>query len=208
MASRLSQDPHQRRDGASRVLEEAIGRQVRALRQQSGTGLAELAALAGLSGGMLSKIENGQISPSLATLQALSSALHVPITAFFQRFEETRRAVHVKAGEGLEVERVGTRAGHQYSLLGHLAGSAAGVVTEPYMITLSDDSDVFPTFQHDGVELLFMLEGEVGYRHGETVYRLCPGDALFFEADAPHGPEALIRLPARFLSVISYAQPS
>ncbi|MEM7499562.1 MAG: XRE family transcriptional regulator [Pseudomonadota bacterium] len=208
MSARLNQDPHRPAEAGSEVLELAIGRQVRSLRGQAGLGLGALAEAAGVSAGMLSKIENGLISPSLATLQSLSRALSVPITAFFHRFEEARRAVHVKAGEGLSVERVGSRAGHQYSLLGHLAGSGAGVVTEPYLITLSDRSDIFPTFRHDGVEFLYMLEGELGYRHAETVYRLGPGDALFFEADAPHGPEELIRLPARFLSVISYAQPS
>ncbi|MEL6766912.1 MAG: XRE family transcriptional regulator [Pseudomonadota bacterium] len=206
MASRLSQDPHRARPGGSEVLEVAIGHQVRSLRSKAGLGVGALAEAAGLSAGMLSKIENGLISPSLATLQALSRALAVPITTFFQRFEEARRAVHVKAGEGLSVERVGSRAGHQYSLLGHLAGSGAGVVTEPYLITLSDTSDEFPAFRHDGVEFLFVLEGEIGYRHGERVFHLKPGDALFFEADAPHGPEVLISLPARFLSVISYAQ--
>jgi hypothetical protein len=33
-----------------------------------------------------------------------------------------------------------------------------------------------------------------------------PGDSLFFDADAPHGPEELVQLPIRFLSVISYAR--
>ena len=49
-----------------------------------------------------------------------------------------------------------------------------------------------------------MLEGEVGYRHGDMVYWLMPGDSLFFDADVPHGPEELRRLPIRFLSVISH----
>jgi uncharacterized cupin superfamily protein len=51
-----------------------------------------------------------------------------------------------------------------------------------------------------------MLEGEVDYRHGDAVYPLKPGDSLFFDADAPHGPETLVKLPARYLSVISYPQ--
>jgi transcriptional regulator with XRE-family HTH domain len=62
--------------------------------------VAELAQLTGLSIGMLSKIENGLTSPSLTTLQALSNAIGVPITAFFARFEEHRPVVHVRAGEG------------------------------------------------------------------------------------------------------------
>ena len=71
---------------------------------------------------MLSKIENGVTSPSLTTLQRLSRALGVPVTAFFRRYEERRDAVFVSAGEGLAIERRGTRAGHQYQLLGHTGG--------------------------------------------------------------------------------------
>jgi hypothetical protein len=44
----------------------------------------------------------------------------------------------------------------------------------------------------------------VGYRHGDMVYWLMPGDSLFFDADVPHGPEELCKLPIRFLSVISH----
>ena len=40
------------------------------------------------------------------------------------------------------------------------------------------------------------------YRHSARTYRLRPGDSLFFDADAPHGPEELIKLPIRFLSII------
>jgi quercetin dioxygenase-like cupin family protein len=53
-----------------------------------------------------------------------------------------------------------------------------------------------------------MLEGEVGYRHGDKTYTLTPGDSLFFDADAPHGPEELRKLPIRFISVIAYARES
>ena len=79
-------------------------------------------------------------------------------------------------------------------------------MVEPYLITLTAESDIFPAFQHEGLELLYMLEGEVDYRHGDQVYALKPGDSLFFDADAPHGPEVLVNLPAKYLSVISYPQ--
>ncbi|WP_419904420.1 helix-turn-helix domain-containing protein [Kiloniella sp.] len=202
----LSQDPHRVRDEREKILEVAIGREVRAYRRQKGVTVAELSKLTGLSIGMLSKIENGNTSPSLTTLQTLSNALSVPLTAFFRRFEETRDAVHTKSGEGVEMERDGTRAGHQYNLLGHIGSNASGVVVEPYLISLTEESDIFPTFQHEGIEMLYMLEGEVDYRHGNKIYSLKPGDTLFFDADAPHGPEVLIKLPARYLSVISYSQ--
>lgn len=205
-ANILTQDPHRVRERRENVLEVAIGREVRAFRRKQEITVAELSAATGLSIGMLSKIENGNTSPSLTTLQTLANALSVPLTAFFRGFEETRMAVHTKAGEGVELEREGTRANHQYKLLGHIGANASGVIVEPYLITLTAESDVFPTFQHGGIETIYMLEGEVDYRHGEQVFALKPGDTLFFDADAPHGPEVLVKLPARYLSIIGYPQ--
>ncbi|MEM7441240.1 MAG: helix-turn-helix domain-containing protein [Pseudomonadota bacterium] len=202
----LKQDPHKVRDYSEKNLEVAIGREVRTYRKQQEMTVADLADRTGLSMGMLSKIENGNTSPSLTTLQIIADALSVQITAFFKRYEEAREAAHIKNGEALEIERAGTRAGHQYQLLGHLGSNATGVLMEPYLITLSDKSDVFPIFQHDGIELLYMLEGEVLYRHAGKHYLLQPGDSLLFDADAPHGPDELIKLPARFLSIICYPQ--
>ncbi|WP_420812492.1 helix-turn-helix domain-containing protein [Nioella ostreopsis] len=206
--AKLKQNPHRQADDREKVLEVAIGREVRGFRLQQNITVAELAGLTGLSIGMLSKIENGNTSPSLTTLQTLANALSVPLTAFFRRFEEHREAVHTKAGEGVEIDREGTRAGHQYKLLGHIGANASGVMVEPYLITLSEESDVFPTFQHGGIETIYMLEGEVMYRHSDRLYHLRPGDTLFFDADAPHGPEILKVLPARYLSIIAYPQTS
>jgi transcriptional regulator with XRE-family HTH domain len=198
------QDPHGLVGATTAKLEVAIGREVREFRKKLDMTVADLAKLADLSAGMLSKIENGMTSPSLDTLQALSRALHVPVTAFFRRYEEERDATFVPAGQGLTIERRGTRAGHQYQLLGHTLRK--NIAVEPYLITLTEKSDVFPIFQHAGVEFLYMLEGEVGYRHGNKTYVMRPGDSLFFDADAPHGPDDLRKLPIRFLSIICYAR--
>ena len=203
-AKRALQDPHSLVESREGDLEAAIGRQVRSLRKKLDIRVAELAGLAGLSSGMLSKIENGLTAPSLATLKALSEALNVPVTALFQQFEERREATFVPAGQGLEIERRGTRSGHQYRLLGHSRDAALAV--EPYMITLNDESDSFPYFQHPGTEFIYMLEGRMGYRHGDRVYTLGPGDSLFFEAAVPHGPETLDELPCHFLSLIAYGR--
>lgn len=186
--------------GHDNSLEIAIGREIRNFRHKMGLTLADLAKLAGLSRGMLSKIENGNASPSLATLQSLSRALNIPVTAFFRKYEEERDASFVKSGEGLVIERRGTRAGHQYQLLGHTVGKTINM--EPYLITLSEKSEVFPLFQHPGMEFIHMLEGKLIYMHGDKSYTLAPGDSLFFDADAPHGPEELLELPIRFLSII------
>lgn len=203
---KFNQNPHANREPRENNLEKAIGHEVREYRKKLGITVTDLSAATGISLGMLSKIENGNISPSLTTLQSLSRALGVPVTAFFLRFEEPGNATFIKVGQGLSIERRGTRAGHQYSLLGHIDNNTSGVAVEPYLITLTTESDVFPTFQHDGREFLYMLEGEVVYRHSDQLYHMQPGDSLFFDADAPHGPEELITLPSRYLSIIAYSQ--
>ena len=188
------------------ALEKAIGRQVRHYRKQLSLTITDMCARTGLSAGMLSKIENGNTSPSLATLSSLSTALNVPVTSLFREFEEQRDATFVKAGQGLAIERRGTRAGHQYQLLGHSVHSDVSV--EPYLITLEKESEVFPIFQHAGVEFIYILQGSMVYRHLNATYSLTPGDSLFFDADAPHGPEELVELPVRFLSVITQSSNS
>lgn len=196
------QNPHEIFGALDNDLEISIGREVRDFRKGMGLTVAELAKLSDFSIGMLSKIENGLSSPSLSTLKSLSKALNVPVTAFFRRYEEERAASFVPAGSGLIIERRGTRSGHQYQLLGHSVSKR--IALNPYLITLTEESDVFPLFQHSGQEFIYMLEGSVTYRHGDKTHVLQPGDALLFDADAPHGPEELNRLPIRFLSIISY----
>ncbi len=202
----LRQNPHATREAREKNLEVAIGRQVRELRKRQRMTGSDLAAQTGVSVGMLSKIENGVISPSLNTISALADALKVPLIQLFSGYEEERGCMHVRAGEGVEIEREGTRAGHQYSLLGHIGSNNSGVVVEPYLITLTSESDRFPAFQHEGIEMLYVLEGKVQYRHGDKTYELGAGDTLLFDADAPHGPEVILELPVRFLSIITYPQ--
>ena len=201
----LSQNPHKIQIEKEKKLEVAVGRQVHLFRKQLGLTIADLAEAAGLSLGMLSKIENGMTSPSLTTLQQLSTALGIPISDFFNRFEQDHEAVFVSAGEGIEIERRGSRAGHQYQLLGHSSRMSSNVMVEPYLITLNEKTDLFPDFQHTGVEFLYMIEGEMTYHHDGNDYVMKSGDSLFFDAEGTHGPKQLIQLPIKFLSTISYA---
>jgi transcriptional regulator with XRE-family HTH domain len=187
-------------------LEQAIGLQIRRLRRQHDLSVADLANAAGISLGMLSKIENGQISPSLTTLQSVASALSVPISSLFASFEERQDCSFVPAGQGVSIERRGTKVGHNYQLLGHVL--RGDVVVEPYLITLRDNAVPHTSFRHEGVELLYMLEGEVIYRHGSETYHLRPGDTLLFDSAALHGPDELVSFPMRYLSVIIYNRAS
>jgi transcriptional regulator with XRE-family HTH domain len=175
---------------------------LRELRLRTHLSLADLARAASLSSGMLSKIENGQISPSLGTLHALATALNVPITTLFSTFEEKRDCSYVEAGKGVVIERRGTKVGHVYQLLGHALGGDLRV--EPYLITLREEAAPYTGFHHAGIEFIFMLSGQVLYRHADQVYHLKPGDSLLFDSAALHGPEVLLERPMTYLSIIMY----
>jgi transcriptional regulator with XRE-family HTH domain len=190
--------------GAGRTLEQALGQRVRTIRRDLDLTVSDLAGAASISVGMLSKIENGLISPSLATLQAIALALNLPISALFATFEEKRDCSYVPAGQGVRIDRRGTKVGHIYELLGHALGG--DIAVEPYLITLSEEAVPYTGFRHAGVEFIYMLSGEVIYRHGERSYHLRPGDSLLFDSAATHGPEELLVRPMTYLSIIIYGR--
>ena len=183
-------------------LNAVIASRIRELRQGQGHTIAQLAAASRISKGMLSKMENGQASPSLSTLGRVARALDVPVTSLFRGLEEEHDALFVGAGKGLEIIRDGTRAGHHYQLLGTMRGAHKRM--EPLLVTLTQQQEVFPLFQHQGTELIFMLQGAMDYGHGIARYTMHKGDALQFDGEVPHGPTRLISMPIRFLSVIAY----
>lgn len=183
-------------------LERLIAVQVRQYRLAIGLTVGELAARAEISKAMLSKIENARISCSLTTLARLAAALDVPVTALFRGADTGREAVFTPAGAGARIVQRGTRVGHDYTLLGALRGPHKRM--EAHEVTLTEQSEVFPLFQHPGTELLYMLEGEMVYGHGDASYRMRPGDALQLDGEGVHGPQELVKLPIRFLSVVAY----
>lgn len=184
---------------AGNFLEVTIGREVRSHRRQLGITLVELARAAGLSLGMMSKIENGIISASLSTLQALSQALGVPLTALFRTFDDIQRdPLFVRAAVK---ERVGQDAPSHQNLFTYLGFAAAEIVLEPQLVTLTKATGGAPLLRHPGMKLVFyLLEGELDYRHGIRLYHMVPGDSLLFNADVIHGPCGVVRLPVFFLS--------
>ena len=186
-------------------LERYLGNTIRDLRQQHGLTIADVANLAGISRGMLSKIENAQTATSLENLARLAQALGVSLATLFKSYDlRAGNAQLVKSGEGMEVVRRGTKRGHTYHLLAYDQGPKK--IFEPFLITIDHESETFPVFEHPGTEFIYMLEGSMEYRHGQNTYTLAPGDALTFEADIQHGPEKLIQCPIRFLSIIMYPQ--
>ncbi|WP_349827381.1 helix-turn-helix domain-containing protein [Brevibacterium litoralis] len=182
-------------------LERIIADQVRAARTSAGLTAAELAERTGLSKAMISKVESASTSCSLTTLQRLSDGLDVPVTSLFQGIDTESEAIHTPAGGGSVTVRSGTRHGHEYRLLGQLKRHPNPI--EPALVTLTNESDVFPRFEHSGTEFIHVLSGRVVYGHGSYEYELGPGDSLTFDGDAPHGPARMLELPVVFLNVHS-----
>ncbi|HEX9178773.1 MAG TPA: XRE family transcriptional regulator [Burkholderiales bacterium] len=188
------------------TLELALGNAIRELRQRHNLTIAEVAGRVGISGGMWSKIENGQTATSLETLSKIAKALGVSMSSLFRSYDVAEGGARlVKKGEGMEVVRRGTKRGHTYHLLAYDQGPSK--LFEPFLITMDDASEVFPTFEHPGTEFIYMLEGRLEYRHGKQSYLLEPGDALTFRGEVPHGPERIIEVPIRFLAIIYYPTP-
>lgn len=180
-----------------------LGTAIRDIRQRNRLTIADVAYRAGISRGMLSKIENGQTSTSLDTLSQIANALGVTLSNLFRDFNRPYAGAQlVKKGERMEVVRHGTKKGHTYHLLAFDQGPRK--IFDPFLVTINDESEVFPTFEHPGTEFIYLLEGKVKYRHGKQTYILSPGDSLTFKGNIPHGPEQLIKLPIKMLAIIIY----
>jgi len=180
-----------------------LGRVARRMRDSQGLTLAEVATRASISSAMLSRLETGLASPSLETIVSLAGALGVRPSQLLQEIGvEDAGAQVVHSGQGLEVVRRGTKRGHTYHLLAAQRGPRK--VFEPFLVTLTDKSEVFPGFEHPGTEFIHLLRGEIVYRLGRRSYHLRPGDSLTFRGDIAHGPEKLVKVPIRMLSIIIY----
>ena len=203
-------EPEEGADGAESLSAEqvcgVVGERVRTIRRDLGLTMAQFAEAAEVSIGMLSKIEHGRTAPSIATLNRLARAGNVPITALFRGLDEEHDAVIVRAGEGLEIIHSDSGRGRSYQDLGALRGPERQI--EPLLVTLSTPHEVFPLYQHPGVELLYVLEGSMEYGYGSNRYLLEPGDTMQFQGEVAHGPTALVDLPVRFLSLKVYSSPS
>ncbi len=192
-------------DVPAKSLDRHLGNTIRRLRLEHGLTIAEVSERAGISRGMLSKIENGLTSTSLDTLEQLANSLGVTLSRLFRDYNvPTGSAQLVKSGQGLEVVRRGTRIGHTYHLLAYDQGPQKSF--EPFLITLEEPGEEFPPFEHTGTEFLYMLEGVLEYRVGNETFLMEPGDSLTFHGEIPHKPEKMHQMPIKFLAIIHYDQ--
>lgn len=178
-----------------------VGQQIRERRRFVGMTIAELSSATGISVSNLSKIENAQVSPTLQSLGELSSCLGVPISTFFKGFDDEGQLYHIPKGKGMLMARPGKSGGHTYELLANNTGQVHAF--QSYLVTLEEQNKQRATFTHNGMEFLYMLAGDMEYRYGTRHLTVHEGDTVIFDGRTPHGPEKIVRSPARFVVVMT-----
>lgn len=178
-----------------------IGSQVRELRNARELTLQDLADLTGLSKPNLSQIENNLVTPPIATLLKISSALGVSIGHFFQQADQQSNIVVVR-----KEDRYGVAKGPHISHIGYqyepLAYPKVDKFMEPFIVHMEErDADSIVFNNHRGEEFLYVLDGKVEFRCGSSVVVLEAGDSLYFDSVVPHGYRG-VGGPAKTLVVI------
>lgn len=181
------------------VTEHRLARRIKALRAARSMTLQQVSELAGFSRGMLSKIENAVVSPSISTLAKLAEALDVPIREFFEADEDAGTVLFPK---GQRQSRPGRRIAmnYQYELL---APGRKRRDMKPMIVALDGQTFKFALQDHRGEQFAYMLEGEMEYVVGDKTYSVREGDSLYFDARIPHGPRIQKNQKARYLVVFS-----
>ncbi|TLD71757.1 cupin domain-containing protein [Phragmitibacter flavus] len=184
-------------------VEEQIGQRIRALRSERNVTLDQLAVEVKLTKGQLSKIENGKVSSPVSTLTRIASALGAQVGTLFNFSDQESRAVMVRKEDRKEIAGRGSKLGHSYESLAF--GLPFEKDFETYLMTI-EEKKINPAkniFKHPGHEFLYLLEGNMVYRHGSKSFSMRPGDSLFFDGTIEHGPVSVTGTPVRFLSIIS-----
>ncbi len=187
-------------DPPGRQIDRAIGASLKELRQQRGQSARGLAEQSGISAAMVSRIENGLVSPSIGTLAALAAALEVPIVSLFReaRTDHTDYTL-VRHGEGLKSTRIADGHSHEYvNLATHTRKDLQFLARR---VTLTRDGGKPLTYVGHGVVFVQVLEGEATYRYGQTELTLRQGDTISIDAELNHGFVEILSEEIVFLSV-------
>ncbi len=188
-----------------RDIEHDVGQTLLRLRQERSLTLSELATAAQISTSMISRIENGSVSPSLGTLQALAEAMDVPLMALFAHTEVSADVHHVKACEGLASRRITQGHAHDYLLLGK-HGGPGGLFQSARISISKDQSETLPSYQHEGYVFLYLMRGDAVYRCGTENFAMTTGDTLSFDAKLPHGFSEIVSDSIEFITVSTRPQ--
>ena len=178
----------------------AIGAALRDLRESCGLSARQLAAQAGVSAAMVSRTENGLVSPSISTLSALSRALGVPLVSLFRETASNHTDfTHVKKGGGLKSTRI--LDSHTHEFINLAFHTRRDLQFEARLVTLSRQDARPPVYVGHGVVFVHAIEGEAIYRYGPEEIHLKAGDSLSLDAELSHGFKEVLTPEFVFLTV-------
>jgi transcriptional regulator with XRE-family HTH domain len=185
-------------DGERRIA--AVGDRVRTLREAADLSLRDLAEQSGVSAPMLSQVERGETSPTLAVAARIAAGLELSLSQLL-RLDEDGHVVVVRRGEGRKRRRKGHRV---EELTPPLPGQRADVsrhVLEPGASTGGPGDP--PIHEPGSRETAVALEGAATLVVDGASYELRAGDSVTFDADLAHHFENNGDEPAELLAVVA-----
>jgi transcriptional regulator with XRE-family HTH domain len=178
----------------------AVGPRVRALREAMGLSLRNLAERSGVSAPMLSQVERGETSPTLAVAAKIAAGLELTLSQLL-RLDEGQHLVVSRAGRRRRYERRGHRI---EELTPPLPGQRADVSLHALKAGAATGGPDDPPMHEPGSrETAVVLEGDLVLFVEGARHELHAGDSVTFDADVPHHFENEGREPTRFLAVIA-----
>ena len=170
---------------AAGLAEYGIGPKIRALRKRKGLSLVELGSHSGLSPGLLSKIERGQLVPTLPTLLRIALVFGVGLEHFFVESSAGPVLAVVRKADRLRLPDRADASAPSY-FFESLDFPATDRRMEAYLAEFPAAGERSDPHRHDGAEFVFVLKGRLGLEVGETPITLDEGDATYFESHVPH----------------------
>ena len=173
-----------------------LGSKLRNLRKERDLSQRELARLAGVSANAISLIERNEISPSVATLHRLATALNIRISYFLESDAGQAKIIHIKASQRPSLTSKGL-------MVAGLGQRLRGQEVEPFFVALAPgaESGRRPVI-HAGHEIVCCLQGTIEYEIDGQIYLLQAGDFLLFEAELPHHWRNLASETAEMLLIL------
>src|SRR5208283_2016457 len=177
------------------ITEKHLGDRIRRLRLKKSMGLVDLGKHSGLSASFLSQLETGRVVPTLRNLARIAMVFSKDLSFFFESEPQSIFRIH-RRKERVRLPQTGVEPPtYFFESLGYMVPDRH---MDPYFaefIPLSKASDA-KAHMHPGFEFLYVLEGELGIRHGEHDCTLEAGDAVYFDASTPHSYACAGKRPA------------
>jgi transcriptional regulator with XRE-family HTH domain len=178
----------------------AVGPRVRALRESMDLSLRDLSERSGVSAPMLSQVERGETSPTLAVAEKIAAGLELTLSQLL-RLDEDRHVVIVRSGE----RRARRRGGHLVEeLTPPLPGQRADVSVHTLAPGAATGGPADPPIHEPGSrETAVVLAGKVDLFIDGARHQLGADDSVTFDADLPHHFENNGSTEARLVAVVA-----